>query len=492
METRSNSISSRITLITMMVSGAALVIACAAFIAYDQLSVRDAIVRNLSAQAQIIAANSASALTFNDPKAAANTLSPLRGFPGVISAGVITPDGQLFAQYKRNAGPEVLDLPQLQVGQTEMHSFRESDVLLVRRIDLQGKPIGSVYIRNDLELLQSRLKHYGLIAGFVLLASLIAALLLSAALRRSLATPIVKLADTAGAISRDKNYSLRAAPNSGFYEIDVLVSAFNDMLEQIQARDADLRTAQGELEQRVEDRTRQLIAANRELEAFSYSVSHDLRGPLETINGFTYMFLNDFGAKLDPAAREFIQHIRGAAVRMGDLIDDLLKLSQVSSSAMHQERVDMAAIARSIANELEAREPQRKVQFVIPDSAMADGDSRLLRIAMENLLRNAWKYTSAHRTARIEFGCDAERGIYYVRDDGAGFDQAQVGRLFQPFQRLHSLAEFPGTGIGLATVQRIVHRHGGRVWAEGAKEKGATFYFTLNSASSTELLQSAS
>jgi signal transduction histidine kinase len=159
---------------------------------------------------------------------------------------------------------------------------------------------------------------------------------------------------------------------------------------------------------------------------------------------------------------------------------------------MHQERVDMAAIARSIANELEAREPQRKVQFVIPDSAMADGDSRLLRIAMENLLRNAWKYTSAHRTARIEFGCDAERGIYYVRDDGAGFDQAQVGRLFQPFQRLHSLAEFPGTGIGLATVQRIVHRHGGRVWAEGAKEKGATFYFTLNSASSTELLQSAS
>jgi signal transduction histidine kinase len=476
----------------MLVSGAALLIACASFIAYDQLSVRDAITRNLSAQAQIIAANSASALTFNDPKAAANTLSPLRGFPGVISAGILTHDGQLFAQYKRNSGPEVLDLPQLQPGAIETHSFRQNDILLVRSIELQGKSIGSVYIRNDLELLQSRLRHYGLIAGLVLLASLIAAWLLSAALRRSLAKPIVKLADTAGMISRDKNYSLRAAPVSGFNEIDVLVRAFNDMLEQIQMRDADLRMAQGELEQRVEDRTRQLIAANRELEAFSYSVSHDLRGPLETINGFTYMFLNDFGAKLDSTAREFIQHIRGAAVRMGDLIDDLLKLSQVSSTAMHQERVDLATMARSIAKELESREPQRKVEFVIPESALADGDSRLLRIALENLLRNSWKYTSGHATARIEFGCDSARGIYFVRDDGAGFDQAQAGRLFQPFQRLHSLAEFPGTGIGLATVQRIVHRHGGRVWAEGVKEKGATFYFTLNSGSRTELLQSAS
>lgn len=491
MADKSNSISARITLITMVVSGAALVIACAGFIIYDQLSVRDAIVRNLSAQAQIIAANSASALTFNDPKAAANTLAPLRGFPGVISAGILTPSGQLFAQYKRNTGSEVLDLPQLQNGAVETHSFRQKDVLLVRRIELQGKSIGSVYIRDDLELLQSRLKHYGLIAVLVLLASLIAALLLSAALRRSLAAPIVKLADTAGIISREKNYALRAEPVSGFSEIDVLVRSFNHMLEQIQARDAELRAAQGELEQRVEDRTRQLIAANRELEAFSYSVSHDLRGPLETINGFTYMFLSDFGAQLDPAAREFIQQIRGAAVRMGDLIDDLLKLSQVSSSAMHQERLDLAAMARSIASELETREPQRKVQFVIQECALAEGDSRLLRIALENLLRNAWKYTSAHATARIEFGCDAARGIYYVRDDGAGFDQAQAGRLFQPFQRLHSLAEFPGTGIGLATVQRIVHRHGGRVWAEGAKEKGATFYFTLNSETSTELRQPA-
>lgn len=488
---KSRSISSRFTLIIMVVSATALVLACGAFMAYDQLSVRDATVRNLSAQAQIIGANSAAALTFNDPKAASNTLSALRGFPGVISAGILTPDGQIFAQYRRGGGPEVLDLPTLEPGEEETHSFHEGDVLLVRRIELQGKSIGSVYIRNDLENLHSRLQHYTAIALLVLLACLVAALLLSAALRRSVAEPIVKLAETASLISREKNYSVRAEAASGFNETDVLVRAFNEMLEQIQQRDAELREAQGELEQRVEDRTQQLIAANRELEAFSYSVSHDLRGPLETINGFTYMFLHDFGAKLDPAGREFIQHIRGAAVRMGDLIDDLLKLSQVSSGAMHQERVDLATIARSIAQELHAHEPQRKVQFVIPESVPAAGDSRLLRIAMENLMRNAWKYTSKHVTARIEFGYEAARGTYYVRDDGAGFNPANAERLFQPFQRLHSLADFPGTGIGLATVQRVVHRHGGRVWAEGAVEKGATFYFTLNSESSTELRQPA-
>ena len=488
---KSRSISSRFTLIIMVVSATALVLACGAFIAYDQLSVRDAIVRNLSAQAQIIGANSAAALTFNDPKAAAGTLAALRGFPGIISAGILTPDGQLFAQYRRGGGADVLDLPPLPAGQEETHLFHEGDVLLVRRIEFQGKPMGSVYIRNDLEELHSRLQHYAVIALLVLLVSLVAALLLSAALQRSLAAPIVKLAETAGFISRAKNYSVRAEPVSGFNEIDVLVRAFNDMLKQIQQRDAELRTAQGELEDRVEDRTRQLIAANRELEAFSYSVSHDLRGPLETINGFTYMFLHDFGTKLDPAGREFIQHIRSAAVRMGDLIDDLLKLSQAASGAMHQERLDLAAIARSIAEDLQSHEPQRAVRFVIPESVPASGDSRLLRIALDNLMRNAWKYTSKHATARIEFGYDATRGAYYVRDDGAGFNPASAERLFQPFQRLHSLAEFPGTGIGLATVQRVVHRHGGRVWAEGAVEKGATFYFTLNSESSTELRQPA-
>jgi signal transduction histidine kinase len=486
---KSRSLSFRLTLVTMLVSGVALVLACAAFIAYDQISMRDSITEELSAQAQIVGANSASALTFNDPQSAAKTLAALSGFSGIISAGILTPAGQVFAQYRRDSGPEAANIPRLSADQLEMRSFRQGEVLLVRRIELEGKPIGSVYIRSDLEVLHSRLKHYGLIALLVLLVSLIAALLFSAALRRSIAAPIVKLADTAGLISREKNYDLRAATDSGFTEVDVLVRAFNDMLEQIQRRDAALRQAQGELEQRVEDRTRQLIAANRELEAFSYSVSHDLRGPLETINGFTYMFLHDFAAGLDPAAREYIQHIRGAVTRMADLIDDLLKLSQVSSSSMHQECVDLAAIARSIAQELQRHEPQRKVQFLIGECEPASGDSRLLRVALENLFRNSWKYTSAHPAARIEFGC--ERGIYYVRDDGAGFNPEQAGRLFQPFQRLHSIAEFPGTGIGLATVQRVIHRHGGRVWAEGAVEKGATFYFTLNQEQGTELRQLA-
>jgi signal transduction histidine kinase len=235
------------------------------------------------------------------------------------------------------------------------------------------------------------------------------------------------------------------------------------------------------LEDRVTQRTRELLMANRELEAFSYSVSHDLRGPVDALNGFTYVLLKEYGDKLDTKAKELLQHIRGSGRRMIQLIDDLLNLSRVTSSALQAEPVDLTAIARSIAGDLIHLDPNRKVEFIIPSVDRAYGDPRLLRIVLDNLLRNAWKYTSAHETARIEFGStfQNDRLVYFVRDDGAGFDPRSADRLFQPFQRLHPTAEFPGNGIGLATVQRIVRRHGGEIWASAAVEQGATFYFWL-------------
>ncbi|MGZ4889409.1 MAG: histidine kinase dimerization/phospho-acceptor domain-containing protein [Candidatus Angelobacter sp.] len=220
----------------------------------------------------------------------------------------------------------------------------------------------------------------------------------------------------------------------------------------------DYRRVTYELERRVQDRTQQLVAANHELEAFSYSVSHDLRGPLQTINGFVHMLSADYDSKLDERGRDYLQQLRSSSRRMAELIEDLLNLSRVSTTAMHGEKVDLSALAKSIAHNFQSREPARNVEFVIASCNPAEGDSRLLQIAMENLLNNAWKYTSGRPQARIEFGCQKRPAgsVYFVRDNGAGFDGRQAGRLFKPFQRLHSENDFPGTGIGLATLQRIV------------------------------------
>jgi PAS domain S-box-containing protein len=225
----------------------------------------------------------------------------------------------------------------------------------------------------------------------------------------------------------------------------------------------------------------QLEAANKELEAFSYSVSHDLRAPLRSIDGFGQAMLEDCADKLNDLEKSHLQRIRTATQRMGILIDDLLNLSRVARSEIHREKVNVSALAGSIATELRNAQPERSVEFRIEDGVDAMVDPRLLRVVLENLLGNAWKFTSKRASARIEFGKADVDGTdaYFVRDDGAGFDPAYGTKLFGAFQRLHGMTEFPGTGVGLATVQRIIHKHGGRIWAEAAVEKGATFYFTL-------------
>ncbi len=477
------SIARRLTWMNVLVSAAALLLACSAFVTYDQLSYRQNLVRFVSSQAQIIGANSVSAVVFNDPQAATRTLAALATSRSITSAGIFTPDGRIFARYSRDGAEQVVAMPELRPGQMEVHWIRNGSLVLVQAMQLDGKTIGTVYIQAELSALTTRLFRYLGIALVVMLVSLGLAVVISARIRRSLADPIIGLSQAAREVSRDRNYSLRVPSRAEYAELSTLVEAFNDMLSQIEQRDDALRKAQQELEQRVEDRTRQLAAANRELEAFSYSVSHDLRNPLETINGFSHILLTEYGEKLDAAGREYLAQVQSATRRMAELIEDLLNLSRVNTMAMHRERCDLSKLARSIAADLGRRHPERKVEFVIADCPPADADARLLRIVLENLLWNSWKYTSGHGTARIEFGCrdDGERLAYFVRDDGAGFNQRDSARLFKPFQRLHSMADFPGTGIGLATVQRIVNRHGGEVWAEGEVEHGATFYFTIAS-----------
>jgi PAS domain S-box-containing protein len=239
-----------------------------------------------------------------------------------------------------------------------------------------------------------------------------------------------------------------------------------------------------ELEYRVRERTAQLLESNDQLESFSYSVSHDLRGPLRGIDGFSQLMLEDYGPELDERAHDYLTRIRSAARRMGGLIDDLLELSRISRTELTRKAVDLGALAWQIAKELVESEPGRKVEFVIAENLIARCDPRLIRIALENLIMNSWKFTEKVAMPRIEVGSIPRSGgtAYFVRDNGAGFDMAYADRLFEPFQRLHSPSEYEGSGVGLTTVRRIVVRHGGEIWAESAPDSGATFFFTLRTA----------
>jgi signal transduction histidine kinase len=480
LDMRRSPIAKRLTWMNILVSGAALLAACAAFLAYDQYTFRESLVKNLAAQAQIIGFNSVSALTFNDPQAAKSTLSALANSPDIVEAAIFASDGVLFAQFSRERDGRFVGIAE-PLGRNEAVHFGDTHVTILEPIVFQGRRIGTVYIRSDLQERARRLKRYGAIAAAVLLLSLLAALLVSSLFRKSFAEPIVRLAETARTVSEERNYSIRVPATGRRDEVSVLIDAFNNMLAQIQQRDQALRAAQDELEQRVDERTRQLVAANRELEAFSYSVSHDLRGPLEVINGFAHILQTEYGVQLDTTARECVQQINSSTRRMSELIDDLLNLSRVSTTAMHRERVNLTAMGRSIMEQFARREPARQVEFLAQEGMTVEADSRLMRIVLENLLRNAWKYTSKNESAHIAFGYEKRLGrdTFFVRDDGAGFDHTMADRLFKPFQRLHSTSEFAGTGIGLATVHRIIARHGGEVWAEGEQHKGATFYFTL-------------
>jgi PAS domain S-box-containing protein len=240
-------------------------------------------------------------------------------------------------------------------------------------------------------------------------------------------------------------------------------------------------TKRKQLEEDLKRKTVELEALNKELESFSYSVSHDLRAPLRSIDGFSQALLEDYAENLNTQGKDYLQRVRTATQRMAEIIDALLELSRVIRSEIRFEQVDLSEMAQKIVTELQERQPERQVDFIITPGLIVNGDSRLLQLVLENLLGNAWKFTGKQSDAKIEFGIMQPEGerVYFVRDNGAGFEKAYADKLFSAFRRLHSPEEFSGIGIGLATVKRIIHRHGGRVWAEGEVGKGATFYFTL-------------
>ena len=336
-------------------------------------------------------------------------------------------------------------------------------------------------IRSDLREVNDRLLRYAGIVVAVLLVSLLAAFAFSSIFQTATARPIAQLAETARIVSREKKYSIRAPATPNADEIAELIDAFNEMLEQIQERDTALQAARDELELRVVRRTAQLEAVNRELESFTYSVAHDLRAPLRHIQGFADALIEDCAERLDAAARGYLNRIVESTRRMDQLINDLLGLAHVGRQELSIQPVDLNALVQDVVRDMAHETGGRNIEWRLGSLPVVECDPGLIKLVYYNLLSNAVKYTRPRDPAVIEVGettVDGERTLF-IRDNGVGFNMKYAHKLFGVFERLHRREDFEGTGVGLATVQRIIHKHGGRIRAEAEIDKGATFYFTL-------------
>ena len=479
MRSQSPSIGRKLTMLSALSSAGGLLAASLALMFYDLHDAKRAMTQRLQTISGMVAYNSVSAVDFNDPDAAQNVLESLKTRPSVVTAGILV-NGKLFASYRRDDSSQPQPLPAA-IGAHGYH-FTDDHLFVSQPITSEARHLGTLYLQSDLYEIDQRLRRYGVIIVVVAAAAISFTILISRRLQAGVSGPILDLAAVAQTVSEKNDYAVRAANTRSVAEVEQLVATFNQMLTEIQRQHRELEEARTMLEQRVEERTRELAAANKELEAFSYSVSHDLRAPLRAIDGFSKALIADYADKpLDQRGRHFLERVRAGTQKMSGLIDDMLHLARVTRSDLQRKDVDVTAIAKDVSAELSRRNPDRGVQACVQEGLRAFADAHLLTIVFENLIGNAWKFTAQKNDARIEVGQqnDGDHSVFFVRDNGAGFDMAYADKLFGAFQRLHDDSQFEGTGIGLATVQRIIHRHAGHIWAEAEEHKGAVFYFTL-------------
>jgi signal transduction histidine kinase/DNA-binding response OmpR family regulator len=495
----SHSITAKLTKMNMLVSGAALLIACVAFVAYDRVTFRQAMVHNLSIQAQMAGSNSVSPLMFNDPQAAENTLSALKAAPDVVSAGIYALDGRPFATYWRDGNGRTLTLPRIPPNQTEIHWFQDGQLVVVRTIVFEGKPTGTVYICSDLREMSGRLKRYAGIAAMVLLASLIAALLVASIFQRAVAKPIVHLAEIARLVSRDKDYSVRATSTGNRDEPAVLIQAFNDMLGQIQEREKALQNAHDELEQRVRERTTQLAAANKELELqnreveranqlksqFLASMSHELRTPLNAILGFSELLSREVPITKTEKYKRWLEHILHGGKHLLQLVNDVLDLSKIEAGRIELslENFAVEAAIPEVLSNIRQLAMTKKIQVDVQSQSDVKvyADRIRFKQILYNLLSNAVKFTPEGGDIKLNVTRDDRFAHISVIDNGIGILPEDQKVVFDEFRQVGKTTRgvTEGTGLGLAITKRLVEQQSGTIAISSELGKGSKFTFTL-------------
>ncbi len=470
-------IKQKLRAVILLTSSSVLLLISVAFMTYEVFAMADTLKRDTGTLAEIIANASTATLLYSDEKDARNTLSALVAEPHIVAACFYTTNGTILASYPQNADRSRFPQPPLHPGSR----FQKNSLVVVQPVIKDQLVVGTFYLRSNLGALYKRIQLYFVLVLLVLIGSLLLALAVSNALQKVISEPILALTGTAKMISEKKDYSVRAVPLSQD-EIGTLTDSFNDMLTQIQERDAALRESAEQLEQRVLDRTAELAATNRELEAFTYSVSHDLRAPLRHIDGYSKMLI-ELCPQLPAEAEGYLDRIRASTQYMGRLVDDLLNLARLGRKELTYEKVDLEPLVNEVLEELKEDAAGRPIEWQIGPLPEAQCDRGLVRQVLVNLISNAIKYTRPREKPVIQIGHVIVEGTpaIFVRDNGVGFNMKYVNKLFGVFQRLHKAEDFEGTGVGLATVDRIIRKHGGRVWAESELDKGTTFYFTLQS-----------
>lgn len=443
---------------------------------YGSRSFRKSSVEKLSTIGKIICTNSTAALVFENHGDAKEILAALKAEPHVVAAVLYDDKGNPFVHY-----PSELDTNAFPARPgPEGFRFAHSRLEGFQPVVMETKRLGTLYMQSDLGDMYADFRNYTIIMILVVILCLSLAWMLTRLLQKNISVPILALAGTARMISDKKDYSVRAVKRSKD-ELGSLTDAFNDMLTQIQEQNLALNEFNHRLEQKVSERTAQLESLNRELEAFSYSISHDLRAPLRGIIGFVTILEEDYTSRLDDEAKRITAIIKNNTMKMGHLIDDLLAFSRMGRKDIEKTTIPTSAMVGEVIREVAPEDKNGHIQWIIDPIPDVRGDINAVRQVWINLISNAVKYSAKRAAPVIEIGFIHRQGetVFFVKDNGVGFDEKYKHKLFRVFQRLHSADDFEGTGVGLAIVEKVITKHGGRVWAEAAVDKGACFYFSL-------------
>ncbi len=467
------SIKNKLILIQSVTAFFAILICSVIFVINDISTFKESSVRKMYSIARIVGDNSASALVFTDQESANKVLHRLDKEPDIKGALIIDKTGKDFGKYAR-AGEDAASYVLSNSTQTVSHAFSGKNMMVTYKIFQENEYLGTLILKVELTDLNKIVSNYIIAAALVLLAGLMAAFLISVFLQRAISSRLSFLVSKTKTISETGNYSIRVS-SEGKDEISTLSQEFNNMLEQIESMESSL-------EKRIKERTLELETANKEMESFSYSVSHDLRAPIRAINGFGEVLAKKNSDQLDADGKEYLKTIIHEAGRMGQLIDDLLVFSRLGKKEIQKTSFDMNLLAKKAVDEvLNLSQEKYNAKITVKDLPAADCDVALMNQVFINLISNALKYSKPNPNPVIEIGASADKNVvtFYVKDNGVGFDMKHYNKLFGVFQRLHGAEEFEGTGIGLAIVQKIISRHYGKVWAEAKINEGATFYFSL-------------